>query len=271
MKIDQAQKAQNPDATPDLRYEIKLVCSPHLLAQARSWIRLHPAGFVVAYPPRCVNSLYLDTPHLSSLNDNLGGVSYRRKLRLRWYDARPIGRPFYPCGARLVSRPSHPCGARPASRPLYEDGDTDIHPILELKQKRNLLGTKKRYVLPCRLDLTLPWTEILNKVQANVGVDWQAILQTVNQPTLINRYQREYYVTPDGTIRATLDFGQVAYDQRLSRRPNLRLRLPLSDAVVIEIKSAPEQVERLQEVAARFPVSRTRHSKYVRGLSAGLG
>jgi len=130
---------------------------------------------------------------------------------------------------------------------------------------------KKRYALPCRLDLALPWTEILNKVWANVGVDWQAILQTVNQPTLINRYQREYYVTLDGAIRATLDFGQVAYDQRLSRRPNLRLRLPLPDAVVIEIKGAPDQAERLQEIAARFPVSRTRHSKYVRGLSAGLG
>jgi len=266
MKIDQAQQvqisdqqAQNPDATSDLRYEIKLVCFPHLLAQARSWIRLHPAGFVVAYPPRCVNSLYLDTPHLSSLNDNLGGVSYRRKLRLRWYDALPTGRPFHPRGAQLVSQPP------------YGDGDTDIQPILELKQKRNLLGMKKRYALPCRLDLALPWTEILNKVWANVGVDWQAILQTVNQPTLINRYQREYYVTPDGAIRATLDFGQVAYDQRLSRRPNLRLRLPLPDAVVIEIKGAPDQAERLQEIAARFPVSRTRHSKYVRGLSAGLG
>ena len=93
-----------------LRYELKLVCEPHRLAQARSWIRLHPARFVVAYPPRRVNSLYLDTPDLSSLGENLAGVSDRQKLRLRWYG----------------------------------DSVRAIEPLLELKQKRNLLGRKKQ-------------------------------------------------------------------------------------------------------------------------------
>ena len=152
----------------DLRYEIKLVCDPHRLDQARSWIRLHPAGFVVAYPPRRVNSLYLDTPHLSSLNDNLAGSSARYKLRLRWY------------GGEMKT----------------------FQPHLELKQKRNMLGRKKRCLLPCELDLTRSWTEILETIRAHTAPDWQAILQTVSQPTLLNRYQREYYVTPDGAIRS---------------------------------------------------------------------
>ena len=90
----------------------------------------------------------------------------------------------------------------------------------------------------------------------------------MNQPTLLNQYQREYYVTPDDAIRVTLDFGQVAYDQRFSPRPNLRVRLPITDTVVIEIKAAREQAERLQEIAAQFPVLRSRNSKYVRGLIA---
>ena len=224
-------------AASDLRYEIKLVCDPHMLAQARSWIRLHPAGFVVAYPPRRVNSLYLDTLHLSSLNDNLEGLSARRKLRLRWYG----------------------------------DGMAEIQPALELKEKRNLLGRKKRYVLPCQLDLRLPWTQILQMVRADVGPEWQALLQTVDQPTLLIHYQREYYVTRDGEIRATIDFSQVAYDQRLTSRPNLRFRLPIDDTVVIEIKTGQEHAERLHQVAAHFPVLRSRHSKYARGLLTALG
>jgi hypothetical protein len=84
-------------------------------------------------------------------------------------------------------------------------------------------------------------------------------------------HRREYYVTPDGAIRITLDFAQVAYDQRLVLRPNLRVRLPIADAVVLEIKAAAEQAERVPEVVARFPVPRGRNSKYARGLRVALG
>jgi len=117
----------------------------------------------------------------------------------------------------------------------------------------------------------LPWTQIMGTIRAHAGPEWQAMLQTVDQPTLLTHYQREYYVTPDGAIRVTLDLNQAAYDQRLSPRPNLRVRLPIADAVVIEIKTGQEHAERLQDVAARFPVLRSRNSKYVRGLLAALG
>jgi len=227
-----------------LRYELKLVCEPHRLAQARSWIRLHPAGFVVAYPPRRVNNLYLDTLHLSSLNDNLEGVSARQKLRLRWYG----------------------------------DEMREIQPYLELKQKRNLLGRKERFLLPCNLDLTLPWREILEVMREETRFlslrsqqNLVSMLQTINQPTLLNRYQREYYVTVDGAIRITLDFAQAAYDQRLSPRPNLHARLPIADTVVIEVKTGQEHAERLEEVVAQFPMRRSRNSKYVGGLLVALG
>ena len=164
----------------------------------------------------------------------------RQKLRLRWYGAET----------------------------------TNVQPYLELKRKRDLLGRKTRCLLPCRLDLTLPWGEILETIRAETGFfpkNLVSILQTVNQPTLLSGYQREYYVTPDGAIRITLDFAQVAYDQRLSPRPNLRVRLPIVNTVVIEIKTAQEQAERLQEVAARFPVRRSRNSKYAGGLMVALG
>ena len=133
------------------------------------------------------------------------------------------------------------------------------------------MGRKARCLLPCRLDLTLPWIAILETIRANAASDWQPVLQTVDQPTLLNGYQREYYVTPDGAMRVTLDYAQAAYDQRLSPRPNLRIRLPVTDTVVIEIKTSHEQEDRLQEVAAQFPVHRSRNSKYAGSLLAALG
>jgi hypothetical protein len=221
----------------DLRYEIKLVCDQYRLAQARYWIRLHPAGFIVAFPPRRVNSLYLDTLHLSSLQGNLQGLNVRQKLRLRWY------------GDEMMR----------------------IQPYLELKQKRSLLGAKTRYLLPHKLDMAARWSDILKTICANVTANWRALLQTVEQPTLLNHYQREYYVTSDGAVRVTLDWAQAAYDQRLSPRPNLCFPLPITDSVVIEVKAGQNQAERLEEIVAQFPVHRSRNSKYVGSLLTALG
>ncbi len=227
----------------DLRYELKLVCAPQQLPRARSWIRLHPASLRVAFPPRRVNSLYLDTYHLSSLNDNLMGLAQRQKLRLRWYG----------------------------------DELTVVQPVLELKQKHNLVGCKAQVQLACKLDLSWTWAEILETLRAEIRSCGQqsdqklaSALQTVNQPTLLNHYQREYYVTPDGAIRVTLDFDQAACDQRLAPRPNLRLRLPIADATVIEIKTSREHAARLPEIAACFPLHRSRNSKYALGMTVAL-
>lgn len=220
----------------DLRYELKLVCYRQWLAQARSWIRLHPAGFVTAYPPRWVNNIYFDTPRLDSLNANLAGISRRQKLRLRWYGRADL------------------CRA----------------PWLELKLKNNLLGDKKRASGPALIDLRRPWTEIMGELQKHILPSWPTWVQGCLRPTLYNRYRREYYVTPDKAIRITCDFDQYACDQRFSRRPNLRGQLPLMDQVVIEIKAGPDQQARLQEIVGSFPLPRSRNSKYVNGLWAAL-
>ena len=233
---------------PPLRYELKLVCDAPYLAQARSWLRLHPEGFSVAFPPRTVNSLYLDTPHLNSFNANLAGVADRQKLRLRWYGEIGDWR-------LLVSSLQSPIS----------------NPTLELKYKRNLLGGKKQQVLNCVLDWQRPYAHLLTVIQQAADPEWQQWLTAATQPTLLNHYRREYYVTADGAIRATLDYDQVAYEQRLSSRPNLTSPVKMPDLVVIELKCTPEQIERLQGVIGRFPLPRSRNSKYVNGVLGEVG
>jgi hypothetical protein len=182
--------------------------------------------------------MYLDTLDLHSLNENLSGVIERQKLRLRWYG----------------------------------DVTTAVdNPVLELKQKRNQLGVKKQRQLACKLDLALPWSDILQTIHAHAGADWQPLLQTVQHPTLINSYQREYYVTAEGAIRITLDYAQVAFGQRFALRPNLCARLLITDNVVIEIKAPEDCKDRLHEIACWFPVRRSRNSKYTNSLMASFG
>lgn len=220
----------------DPRYELKLVCNGQWLAQARSWIRLHPIGFTTAYSPRQVNNIYLDTPTLDSLNANLTGIVKRKKLRLRWYG----------------------------------HGRQHFQPWLELKTRENLLGDKRRTLLPCTIDLTHPWAEIMRSIWDHAPGNWSSLLGGNLRPSLFNCYLREYFVTFDGAIRATLDSAQYACDQRFSASPNLLSSLPVPDTIIIEVKGAPEEMDRLQEIVARFPIPRSRNSKYASGALTAL-
>ena len=236
-KVLPAQLSQSEPLAADFRYELKLASDSISPAQARSWLRLHPEGFRVAFPPRMINNLYFDTVDLQSFNDNLSGVSARRKLRIRWYG------------------------------PM--DGGTVDDPVLELKIKENMLGTKKQQRLGVALDLTRPFTEIWRRIHAHANEEWQSRMLAFTQPTLINRYRREYFVTPDAAVRATLDYDLAAYEQRMSPRPNLSRRLPQPATVVIEVKTAPDHQKRLQHIMGFFPIGRSRSSKYVSGVLGG--
>jgi SPX domain protein involved in polyphosphate accumulation len=217
----------------DWRYELKTLGASHLLSEARTWIRLHPAGFIAPYPSRWVNSLYLDTSGLACLNANLGGHSQRTKVRLRWY-------------GQLGTR---------AQRPL-----------LELKHKRNMLGYKERMTLSSDVRLTQTWDTLLAQIRAWLPVNGRIWLQETVQPTLINHYRREYYATYDGQIRVTLDYNQNAYDQRHTTSPNLEHPLTSEDRFVVEIKAPMDQWQRLEDVMRYFPLRRGRNSKYVNGM-----
>jgi hypothetical protein len=220
---------------PDRRYELKITIERYQLAQARMWVRLNPAGFRTTYAPRFVNSVYFDTPDLTNLKENLAGVSLRQKIRLRWY------------------------------------GDLSTRmekPVLELKFKKNMLGGKKRLELPGTIELTDRWTEIMSTIRTGVPAAWGAYLATNVQPTLLVHYRREYFATVDGRVRATLDYDQRAFGQRLGARPNLARRLPIGDLLVIELKAGYQDEERLEEIVAHLPLARSRNSKYVTGVLA---
>jgi len=226
----------NPSKPIERRYELKLVTPETGISVVRSWIRLHPAGFRTAFPPRRINSIYLDTPGYRNLSENLAGIEDRQKLRLRWYGE---------------------------LSPIVEN------PVLELKIKEAQMGHKKQEKLDHVLDLSNSWKEVLTQAKTAVSPSFLPILKQHSQPTIINSYQREYYVTPDQIIRLTLDFDQRVFDQRLSMIPNLKRPLPIEKELVIELKAPPEQTGRITDIMGRFPLLRSRNSKYVKGMMSG--
>jgi hypothetical protein len=219
------------------RYEIKLQYDGLRLFEVRQWIRLHSLGFNHAYHSRQVNNIYFDTSGLDSLNDHLSGVGERRKLRFRWYG---------------------------------EDIDYALGQ-LEIKQKINRMGWKYTYPIPTTLDLAnLNWVQIQELIQkSSEGIFYEMI--SISRPVIINSYQRDYYITSDGQARLTLDYNITAYDQQLTQTPNIKIRGPGLNLVILEIKTETQHEVDLPSLLAEFPLRTEKHSKYVTGMSAMSG
>jgi hypothetical protein len=224
--------------SPGYRYEVKFATDPTALPTVRSWIRLHPAAFRQAHPPRLVNSLYFDTATWASLADNLAGVAERDKLRLRWY------------GADLT----------------WIDGS------VELKAKRGELGTK--IVEPLKRPLALDdrrWSDIARNLRSQPLAALAAAVSRKNLPIVIIRYHREYFVSADRAARLTVDSVISTFDQTRSGYPNVRRAIPAEPALIVELKGAADNRKSLQAVAAHMPLTRVAWSKYGRGVLAALG
>jgi len=112
-----------------MRFERKYRIEGMSQAALQQIIRLHPASFRSLYPDRQVNNIYLDTPQLTTFQQNVNGFNQRKKYRIRWY------------GNKL------------------EQAD---FPQFEIKTKHNELGEKKNYELKSfeRLDLSLAIQQI---------------------------------------------------------------------------------------------------------------
>jgi SPX domain protein involved in polyphosphate accumulation len=94
-----------------LRYERKYLLNGCDHRSISCEIMIHPAGFEVQHPDRCIRNIYFDTIELAALNTNLYGVAERAKHRVRWYgdDMLPKGKAswetkqkFNTLGAKIV-------------------------------------------------------------------------------------------------------------------------------------------------------------------------
>ena len=216
-----------------MRYERKFVFSGMGEQHLNMLIRLHPAGFFDVYPPRQVNNLYLDSLTLQNYHESIDGVRDRTKIRIRWY-------------GELRGRVPAPC--------------------LEFKIKRGLLGFKKQFDLaPFTIGDTVD-REVVRQLlqQTELPIDL-AVAARSAELSLMNSYNRAYYVSRDGRFRLTVDTNLKYYGLHRLRNHLMASSLD-KDNTVVELKYDQEDDEAAQAITRHLPLRLTRNSKYAAGL-----
>lgn len=213
------------------RYEIKLVGFALDHHRVLADLKLLPVAVRPLYESRVVQSIYFDTLDGRAVEENLAGISDRRKLRLRWYG---------------------------------EHG-TEVQTQLECKLRNNGYGRKRVFELreplvvrgELRHRLTARVARALRGEPGGAGV-----LDGV-EPAQWIRYLRDYYQTHDGRLRITIDRELRAYDQRGLLRLEDRRRTPLPDLMIVEIKADAQERDALERFVRELPLRPGKCSKFV--------
>lgn len=222
--------------SPDYRYERKFLVEELDACQVRTAIKMHPSMFRQAYPPRCVNNIYLDGITLENYHDNLAGAAGRLKVRIRWYGS------FF---GRVQQ------------------------PVLEFKIKEGYVGTKEQVPFaPFDMDDTFCGMQLDALIRSSLLLPAPVRARLIGRHvTLLSSYRREYYATFDGRFRLTLDSELTFY--RCGRldshflHPHTERRL-----LIVELKYRPEHDLAAQRIASVFPFRVTRSSKYIQGIES---
>ena len=221
----------------EARYEIKFVAPELEYHRLLQWICMHTACFVKQYQDRQINNIYFDSHNYNAYNANIYGTSNRTKVRYRWY-----GQSFQP-----------------------------IEGALEIKCKRNFFSWKKIYTINKTLhrpDST--WRILHNDLTNLLPSEAKIWLNFHPLAVLINRYQRKYFKTANGKIRATLDSNIQVYSQSQYSHPNYSLKANIPRVCVLELKFPRESKNEVSNIISNIPVRVSRHSKYINGLRSIL-
>ncbi|OBU36991.1 polyphosphate polymerase domain-containing protein [Photobacterium phosphoreum] len=215
------------------RFEVKIPIPLNRLQQIENWLTLHPSLFRRHYETRYINSLYLDNPFLDRYQENLSGISARKKTRLRWYH-------------QLAS---------PA------------HATLEHKYRRGGKGWKIQHPVSLNWQPDNPcWSRVLQQYFVTLPANIQATIGNEQSPIVIIRYLRDYYISADGKLRLTFDRNMECYDQRYFNVANFSHVTSLGEYVLLEIKTDADNEQALSRLVGSCPLRPSRHSKYVNGI-----
>tara|TARA_B100000524_G_C23652169_1_gene370513 strand:- start:2517 stop:3275 length:759 start_codon:yes stop_codon:yes gene_type:complete len=223
------------DKLHNYRYERKFTVPDKFSLRAiEQFIKRNKALFREVFHLRQVNNIYFDTIAYNHYIDNVLGVSDRNKIRIRWY------------------------------------GDTlgEIKkPVLEIKTKKGLVGDKWSYKLkPFVLDNNFD-----NDMAQNIFNASELplpILESVQMvsPTLLNSYERKYFLSANKKFRVTLDYKLLYY--KIDKRFNNFNFMPTTDAnKIVELKYGLSDDKMANTISTQFPFRLNKNSKYINGIN----
>lgn len=216
----------------EYRYEIKFILNDKNYSVFMSWLGYETTAYK-RYEDRLINSLYFDDISFTSVKDNLSGVGYRSKTRLRWYgDKNKIS------GVPTLEK-------KIRSGRL---GTKEYLPIKSLEDEINLLSLK----------------EIIYRTKKESEKDPLQIASL--HPTLLTSYKREYY-EDNYDLRITLD-NHVTYALPLIKKKIYENYWIKTNKRILEFKFTPRQKNYVARTIRNLNLVPVRHSKYLAGLSA---
>ena len=223
------------DKKHNFRYERKFTVPDEFSLKAiEKFIKRNKALFREVFELRQVNNIYFDTAAYNHYLDNVLGVSDRKKIRIRWY------------GATF--------------------GEIK-KPVLEIKIKKGLVGDKWSYKLtPFVLDNNFDNDMIQNIF--NVSELPLPILESVKMvsPTLLNSYERKYFLSANNKFRITLDYKLLYY--KINKRFNNFNFMPTTDTnKIVELKYALSDDKMANTISTQFPFRLIKNSKYINGVN----
>jgi len=223
----------NKVISENYRFERKFIIPERFTHSIEEIIKSNSALMRKIFYPRFINNIYFDNPRFQFFFENIDGVCERMKMRIRWYG----------------------------------NMKGEIRkPVLELKQKNGLRGSKSFFTMPSfnLNDIHHPGFFPSYFQKTNLDMRGKNLMLNL-KPTLINRYQRKYYLSFDQKFRVTLDdhleYYPVSSPELLSSRG-----LKDSLSMIMELKYAPIYEPESANITQEFPFRVIKNSKYVRGI-----
>jgi len=215
------------------RFERKFIIPERLTHSIEEVIKSNSALMRKIFYPRFVNNIYFDDQSFRFYFENIDGVCERMKMRIRWY-------------GNLKDRIKKP--------------------VLELKQKHGLTGTKSFFRMPSFNLSDIYQPGFLSSLFQKTNLDMRKKNLILSlKPTLINRYQRKYFLSLDQKFRLTIDdhleYFPVSSPEQLS---SVGLKDSLS--MIMELKYSPIYQLESANITQEFPFRVIKNSKYVRGV-----
>lgn len=220
------------------RYERKFYINDFTFQEVEAVVKRHHHCFSEVFEPRQINNIYFDFYNLQNFHDNVEGLHIRKKHRVRWY------------------------------------GETfkDIKkPVLEIKMKNGLLGSKDNYpvnVFKLDKDFCPKTVDGIFDTPAIPGLLGQE-LKTL-KPMLLNSYKRKYFLSADKNYRITID-SCLKYHKILNRNNSFIHRCHVDRSIILELKYEADMDEGVDDITNKLPFRVTKSSKYVEGIEKLYG
>lgn len=223
----------NKPVLNNYRFEKKFIIPERLTHSIEEVVKSNSALMRKIFCPRFINNIYFDNSRFKFFFENIDGVSERMKTRIRWY-------------GNLKGRIKKP--------------------VLEFKQKHGLTGSKTSIALPSFDLKDIYHPGFLRSLFQNSNLDMRKKeLMLILTPSLINRYQRKYFLSFDQKFRVTLD-NHLKYYPVSSPEQLSSCGLKDSLSMIMELKYSPIYQLESNNITQEFPFRVIKNSKYVRGI-----